>query len=180
MGIDRAIITDEDAGTPRQWVRWNAGMRARFLDHLAATCNVKASAQAIGVDPCSVYILRRRNAAFADEWGEALALGYEMLETQLVGHALAGRGECEAIEEVNPTLPRINVDLAIRLLGYHRSAQHKPQRGGPKPKIASADETDKAIVAKLAKIAARRRKAAEEAAAEQVATGGAGPTEPTA
>ncbi|RYD63816.1 MAG: hypothetical protein EOP58_10740, partial [Sphingomonadales bacterium] len=86
MGTHRAVIAEGySAFEGRKWVRWTAKMRASFLDHLAATCNVKASAEFIGVDPVSVYALRRRDARFTEAWGEALALGYEMLETLLVG-----------------------------------------------------------------------------------------------
>ncbi len=84
--------TRPTAFTGRKWVRWTAKKKAAFLDHLAATCNVKESAAAIGVDPGSVYALRRHDAAFLADWHDALEAGYAMLETQLIGHALAGGG----------------------------------------------------------------------------------------
>ena len=161
----RALIADGySAFTGRKWVRWNAKMRESFLDHLAATCNVRASAEYIGVDPVSVYALRRRDSTFADAWGEALALGYEMLETLVVGHALSGdTGDvlnCGAEARSGP----VSVELAMRLLTIHRTAQGKPKRGGPKRQFATADETDAVLMKKLAAIEARR---AREQAGEQ-------------
>ncbi|WP_169798351.1 hypothetical protein [Sphingomonas soli] len=168
MGTHRAVIAEGyGAFTGRKWVRWTAKMRASFLDHLAATCNVRASAEFIGVDPVSVYALRRRDAKFADDWGEALALGYEMLETLLVGHALSGdTGDvlnCGVETRAGP----VTVDLAMRLLSAHRHAEGKPRRGGPKPQFAPRDETDAVLMKKLAQIEGRlAREKAEAASAD--------------
>ncbi|RYD84072.1 MAG: hypothetical protein EOP61_40600 [Sphingomonadales bacterium] len=140
----------------RRWVRWNKAMRQGFLDHLAATCNVKASAAVIGVDPCSVYTLRRRNPAFAAEWGEALELGYQMLETQLVGHALAGRGTSEAIEQdgIGP----IDTHLALTMLTARRNARAGiAHKGGPKPRRATEADTNAALMKKLDAVEKRIR-----------------------
>ncbi|RYY26260.1 MAG: hypothetical protein EOP62_10455 [Sphingomonadales bacterium] len=164
MGTHRAVTTDGySAFTGRKWVRWTAKMRASFLDHLAATCNVQASAEYIGVDPGSVYVLRRRDAKFADAWGEALALGYEMLETLLVGHALSGDDGDVLNCGVEMRSGPIQVDLALRLLQAHRNAEGKPKRGGPKRQFATADETDAVLMKKLAVIEARRARALAEA-----------------
>ena len=157
MGTHRAVIADgHSAFTGRKWVRWNAKMRASFLDHLAATCNVKASAAYIGVDPVSVHALRRRDPGFADAWGEALALGYEMLETLLVGQALSGDAgdvlTCGAETRSGP----VTVDLAMRLLTLHRNAAGKSRRGGAARQFADPEETDKVLMKKLAAIEARR------------------------
>ena len=164
MGTHRAVIADGySAFMARKWVRWNAKMRESFLDHLAATCNVKASAEYIGVDPSSVYVLRRRDKRFAEAWGEALALGYEMLETLLVGHALSGDDSdvlnCGAEVRSGP----VAVDLALRLLTAHRNATGKPRRGGPQRQFATADETDAFLMKKLAAIEKRRARERAEA-----------------
>jgi hypothetical protein len=163
-----AIITEKHtAFTARKWVRWTKAMRAVFLDHLAATCNVKQAAWAIGVEPCSVYLLRRREPAFADAWGEALALGYEMLETQLVGHALAG-GDPDGVLDngADTRAGPITVELALKLLTLHRGRDGKPRRGGPAPQYASRDDTDTVLLAKLADLEAKRARAAARSAAE--------------
>lgn len=129
-------------------------MRKRFLDHLAATCNVRASAAAAGVDGMAPYHLRRSDAAFAAAWGEALAAGYEVLETRLVGHALAGGGAEVAGDGPDAPGP-IAQDLAMRLLANRRGALTGKvvRKGSFAAGKATAEETDRAILAKLAAMA---------------------------
>ncbi len=161
--------TRPTAFTGRKWVRWTAKKKAAFLDHLAATCNVKESAAAIGVDPGSVYALRRHDAAFLADWHDALEAGYAMLETQLIGHALAGGGRSIINGATDLTGP-IDVDLALRLLAAHKSRPaDRPRRGGPPLLRARSDETDAAI---LKKLRAMEKKQAEETPPEngQVST----------
>lgn len=62
--------------TPVPDARLNVKIRARFLDHLAETANVSASARAAGVASSAVYAERRRSPAFRDAWALALAEGY--------------------------------------------------------------------------------------------------------
>lgn len=144
--------------------RWSEAGREAFLDCLAATCNVAASAVAGGVSERTVHKWRRKDAAFAQAWGEALALGYEMLETRLVGHALAGeQGGTIAGGEA---MPPVSVEMAFKLLSRHRDAPGKPRRATGFPRrYADKDDTDRVILARLAQIEARRAKMA--------ATGGA-------
>ncbi|VVT00296.1 conserved hypothetical protein [Sphingomonas sp. EC-HK361] len=161
LGTHRAVIAEGfSAFEGRKWVRWTKKMREAFLDHLAATCNVQASAAFIGVDPVCVYALRRREPAFADAWGVALALGYEMLETRLVGHALAGETGTELTCGADTKSGPINVDLAVRMLTAHRDATGKPKRGGPRRQFAESDDTDAALMKKLTQIEARRARLA--------------------
>lgn len=143
-------------------VRWSAAMKETFLDHLAATCNVKDAAAAIGVGQSSVYFLRRRDPAFAAAWSEALVMGYEMLETRLVGHALAG-GESRILAPGDAEGGAIDVALALRLLTCHRRALNgRPSRRGRPPHVATPEETNAAILKKLRVMEAQQR--AEEAA----------------
>lgn len=143
-----------DGKTGRKWVRWTARMKAEFLDALAASCNVKESAAAIGVAPVSVYRLRRNDEAFAAGWAVALRQGYDMLEIQLVGHALDGGGP--VLDNGDPARPPIDVDLALKLLREHRDrASGKRDPGGPRALPATRAQTNAAIIAKLAAIEAR-------------------------
>ena len=137
-----------EAGRQRRWVRWTKGMKRDFLDQLAATCNVKAAARGIGVDPAGVYKLRRKDKAFAAEWSAALGLGYEMLETQLVGHALAGGGPVLTNGDPERTGP-IDVVLATQLLAQHREGDGDVARRkkGPPLKIVTPEQTDASIMA---------------------------------
>ena len=106
--------------------------KAAFLDHLASACNVKAAAIAAGISVTAVYKLRRRDEAFAAAWVDALIQGYVSLETQLVGHALAGDGA--KIDTGSEAIGPIDRDLALKLLTVHgQRLRGKPSTGGPKP-----------------------------------------------
>lgn len=142
----------------RRWVRWTKTRRATFLDHLAGTCNVKEAAALAGMTPPSVYHLRRRDEDFAEEWHKALLVGYEMLETELLGHVLAGGGD--VMERAGGR--KISVDTAIRLLGLHRASLQGKKRSGPPLRRALPEDTDAAILKKLAAIDRARARAAEE------------------
>jgi len=147
--------TRPTAFTGRKWVRWTKRMKADFLDHLAATCNVKGSAAAIGVDPASVYALRRHDPEFVAEWEKALEHGYQLMETMLVGHALAGDSGQE-IDDGAPAFGKVAVDNALRLMAARRNAgTDKARRGGPPRHRATKAETDAAILKKLAAIEAK-------------------------
>ena len=68
--------------------RLNARTRRLFLNHLAETANVAASARAAGVGSSAVYAERRQSAGFRDDWARALGEGYARLETDLLAEAL--------------------------------------------------------------------------------------------
>lgn len=151
-------------------IRWRASMREAFFDHLAATCNISESAAAIGVTTGAVYALRRKDPHFAEQWREALRLGYEMMETLLVGHALSGGGEL--IEHgATSKLPPIDAKLAIQLLTTRANLDSgRRRRPGRAPGRATMEETDAAILKRLEAIERRRAAAKTEA-------GGVVPTE---
>ena len=52
---------------PASEARLNAKIRRQFLDHLAATANVSASARTAGVASSAVYAERRRSPAFRSD-----------------------------------------------------------------------------------------------------------------
>ncbi|NTS65312.1 hypothetical protein HRV97_09070 [Sphingomonas sp. HHU CXW] len=62
--------------------------RARFIEVLAATCNVKLATDASGVCGSAIYNTRRRDPAFAADWDAALASGYDRLEAEALRYAL--------------------------------------------------------------------------------------------
>lgn len=152
--------------------RWSKAMCAAFFDHLAATCNITQSAAAANVDVQTVYALRRRNAQFAERWEAALALGYQMVETRLVGHVLAGNRVGDSVHTHQDGLPAVDFDAAMRLLAAHRSPAGKPRKGGGTPKFAAPEETDALLLKRLKAIEMRRARESQWAA--QVAAGKAG------
>jgi len=120
-------------------VRWTKAMREGFLDRLAETCNVKESAAAVGVRAENVYLLRRKEAAFREAWQAALELGYQAIETRLIGRALDRAGD-----------DSLDVELSIRLLTRHGNALNgKVPRTGAPPRVATREETDAAILKKI-------------------------------
>lgn len=109
-----AARTPETASTPLPAVLppaalLHAGWRANFFDALVETSNVSASAARAGVPLSTVYKLRRRDAAFAARWREALHEGYDNLEMELLGH----------LRDPRPTR-KMDAAAALRLLVAHR------------------------------------------------------------
>ncbi|MEG8021326.1 hypothetical protein [Sphingomonas aerolata] len=79
---------------------WTPAKRAAFLEHLAATCNIAASARAVGMAPRGAHALKKRDAAFAADWAGAIEAAYETLEVRLLAYALGeSEGEAEAESE---------------------------------------------------------------------------------
>lgn len=87
----------------------NKHWRTYFLQALAATSNVTASAAKAGVSPSRAYKVRRESAAFAAQWRAALHEGYEHLEMEVLAYL---RG--------NDPERKLDVANAIRLLAAHR------------------------------------------------------------
>lgn len=91
----------------------NKQWRATFLDHLAETSNVTASAAEAGISPSRAYKVRREDPEFARLWLAALWEGYTHLEMEVVrrlrhgDHATADSG-------------RYDFANAVRLLAAHR------------------------------------------------------------
>lgn len=89
--------------------RTTIGWRVRFLEALAETSNVTASAIRANVPIRTVYKARREEAAFAAKWREALHEGYDNLEMELLGHLRNAQPE-----------RKMDVAAAMRLLVAHR------------------------------------------------------------
>lgn len=127
MAINKAPVPD---------ARLNVKIRGLFLDHLAETANVSASARVAGVGSSAVYAERRRSPAFRDAWALALAEGYARLETDLLAEALqmASARTADATLKARAQKHR----LAIALLSAHRASV----KGGasiPSPTPAKPD-----------------------------------------
>jgi hypothetical protein len=138
---------------------WNVNDRAAFLDHLAATCNVKMSCEAVGKYPCSAYTLRRRDADFADLWDQALETGYAALETILVERArrvidipIGGTADL-------PDPEHVMTELGLRLLAAYQKRMAGGQRAGRRPyKRVTEDDTNAEILKRLRVLYRRAQK----------------------
>lgn len=80
-----------------------------FLEALAETSNVTASAACAGIPARTVYKLRRESAEFAGKWRAALLEGYDHLEMELLGY----------LRDPAPER-KMDVAAALRLLAAHR------------------------------------------------------------
>lgn len=69
---------------PREW---SPAVERRFLDVLAATCNVSAAIAEIGKSKGSAYGHRKRWPAFAKNWDQVLAEAYASLEIAVLQNA---------------------------------------------------------------------------------------------
>jgi hypothetical protein len=82
-----------------------------FLEALAETSNVSASAARVNIPTRTVYRLKREDAEFAARWLAALREGYDHLEMELLGYLRDPRPE-----------RKMDVAAALRLLSAHREA----------------------------------------------------------
>jgi len=102
--------SDAEAGAlPRNW-------RSAFLAALAETSNVRQSCEAAGVNPSTVYDLRRRDAGFAQRWLDALCEGYDNLEIEMLHNLRSGE---------DGDAPKFNFAVALRMLLAHRDAVNR-------------------------------------------------------
>jgi hypothetical protein len=110
-------------------VRFGAARRQVFLDHLAACCNVKRAAAAAGVGVSTVYGTRRRDPVFAQQWAEAIEIGYATLEAMMIERAAAG-GHYVPGDTPVPGAETIDSGLALELLKLHRGLLGRRPVGG--------------------------------------------------
>lgn len=142
--------------------------RTMFLEHLAATCNVQASATAAGVAVSTVYANRMRDPDFRADWQAALEQGYARLEAALVERALrgAGRARFSGDKDVEgPEAPaEIDWDKAMELLRHHqRGLAGLNQSGWLEPKRVPIAQVAAKLIRKLKALGIRPDDAPEPA-----------------
>lgn len=134
--------------------RINNNWRRLFLDHLAESSNVTASAAKAGISASRAYKVRREEAEFARQWIVALAEGYLHLEMEVVRRLREGDFKTVGDE-------KFDFANAIRLLAAHRDSA---SRAANQVRDVSAAEVRASIDRKIEDI--RRRIARQKAAAE--------------
>ena len=143
----------EDGTAERTLPPWTR----RFLETLAETSNVSASAKRAETDPKRVYRLRRDNADFARAWAAALLEGYENLELETLGRLRHG---------VPADGPKFDLAAALRLLALHRESAARER--------SRLEHTDEAAV--LAALNARLESMRRNEEALQAALTAEGPS----
>ena len=112
--------------------------RTYFLQALAATSNVTASAKQAGVSSARAYKARREHADFAAAWRAALYEGYEHLEMEVLA-CLRGQDPERKLDVAN----------AIRLLAAHRetiAAERAKRQGQDEAAVFAALERKLATI----------------------------------
>ena len=142
--------------------------REAFLEHLAATCNVQASAAAAGVAVSTVYANRMRDADFRADWQAALEQGYARLEAALVERALRGGGRAKVRGDKvveGPDAPgEIDWDKGMELLRHHqRGLAGLNQPGRAEPKRVPIEQVAARLIRRLRALGLRPDGAAEPA-----------------
>jgi hypothetical protein len=129
---------------------WTPRKRKIFLEHLAATSNVTASAAEAGMSGSGVYQLRLRDSLFREAWSAALEEGYARLEMMLLERCFATR-PTPRIDggKIVATAETMDPELALRLLKQHWAKKEGKRRGGIMPGKASMDEVREALLKKL-------------------------------
>lgn len=130
---------------------WSPSTERRFLATLAATCNVKAACEAVGLTQGSAYFHRRQWPDFAKAWEAALSIGFDKIEEKLIEAA------CLSMEGVafaaDAPIPRMSAWDAMMLLQLHK----KTVRGEGKPRPSNykgppIEEVRASIARKIAAI----------------------------
>jgi hypothetical protein len=136
-----------------------ARKRRAFLDHLAATSNVVASARVAGASARSFYKLRDRDGEFAAQWDAALDHAEPRLDGKLIVYAeTRGKTEARAGGDGGEAddLAGFDPELTLRILSLHRKRRSdRRERRGPKPRVATREEVDAAVLKVLRKVATR-------------------------
>jgi len=109
--------------------QWSDEAEEAFFDHLEATCNVRASAEAVGFTTFTVYRQRRLRPEFAARWKLVLDRAYSRLELELVRTALDTLEGAEFDDE--RPIPKMTVEQAMNVLRAHRNEVNGSGRRGP-------------------------------------------------
>lgn len=136
---------------PKRPPRWHKP----FLEELAATSNVTASARKARIGLACVYYTRRTNPDFARAWQDALCEGYDLLEMSLLERMRGGEPADRGARHENAT--------ALRLLAHHRD-NVKRERG--RRQMADQEAIYASIRGKIATIQAREAAFAQMLAKE--------------
>ena len=133
----------------------SVGWRTAFLEALAESSNVTASAIRANVPLRTVYKVRRADAAFAVEWQLALHEGYDMLEMELLGY----------LRDPQPER-KMDVAAAMRLLAAHRETVERRRALG-------AEEDEQALLESIDRFIddMRERRTANRAILLEATTG---------
>jgi hypothetical protein len=122
----------------------------RFLESLAATCNVTESAKAAGVVVNTVYNCRMKSPAFRAAWEQALEQGYARLEAAMLAQAAAAIDFDGGKEAPG----RLDWDRAADLLDKYERRRTRRRDEAPRFAAVPVEEARARLIAKLKAIGA--------------------------
>lgn len=103
--------------------------KAVFLDTLAATCNIAASARACGFSTSTIERHRKKDATFRNNVHRALTTGYKRLEMAMLERAIHGvEEEVWHAGKIVGTKIVYSDQIGLRLLALHRDNVETPER----------------------------------------------------
>jgi hypothetical protein len=118
-----------------------------FLEALAETSNVAASARAAGATGNAMYRERRRNDGFAARWHAALCEGFARLEAELLSEALVAPSGNVKDATLKSRAQKYRLGLA--LLAAHRAAVRGAKLPGGGGAVATQGSAKERLRAKL-------------------------------
>lgn len=133
-------------GRPTKQATRKTHWKKPFLEALAETSNVSASAARVNIPSATVYRLRREDHGFAAQWRAALLEGYDNLEMEVLGH----------LRHPDPER-RIDIANALRLLAVHRETVGKERAARANVSAAEVRASIERKVAVLRKQVAAER-----------------------
>jgi hypothetical protein len=119
--LQRRAVRGSQKAKPKRRA-FTEARRKRFLNHFAASCNVRAAARAVGISEGCVDAWRKKDPQFNAAWKEALELGYARLEAEL----LAGARKALTIRPRKDAAVRVgtmSAETALRVLEAYRRTQ---------------------------------------------------------
>lgn len=128
--VARTRIASGEATAQLRAVRkdgWTTARRRKFMETLAATCNVTEAARVAKKSSSSAYEQKRRDPAFAREWAQALSIGYAELEALLLRQTLFGSEQEDILLDSDGAVKSrkirrgVPLQVGVRLLLAHRN-----------------------------------------------------------
>lgn len=141
--------------------RWSEKKERIFFEALFDTRNVRAAARAAGVSAQALYNRRRESEAFRESWAAVLSESKSQLQMNTVG---AANLALEAIDPAEPPAISVKDAMAVHAaVARGEAGASGPlagRRGGMRPRTATDEEVEAALVKRL--VAFGIRVAAEE------------------
>jgi hypothetical protein len=130
---------------------WSIERRQVFLDELAATANVSASARAAGMKEAQAYTERRKSRVFREAWEAALCEGFSRLELMMLERAMkALKHEVGDIDPARTRMEEYSNKLALTLLAAHRATVRGVRAVGAKaPTVSRVTGVKERLAAKF-------------------------------